>query len=146
MNRKLLLVATVFALGFISCPAIPPMGLMGTLIAPAGTDVNGTIVVACNVVTCAASPQGNADVITVTQTGLTAQWFIPLTTAGKYRVFAVNAQQGLTGIYKNLTNNSNVVELVMNQPGENLNITINLEKAVVPARALDLLNTTVANP
>ena len=145
MNKKLLLVGIAFTLGFSSCTATPPPpGLGGTLTAPAGTDLKGTIVIACNIETCTAASRGTADVVTVTTNGLSTKWNILLAAHGKFRVFAVNAEQGLTGFYKNPVDSTNIID--SSHYSISFDINISMQKATVPAQALDLLNATLPNP
>jgi hypothetical protein len=143
-NKKLLLVFSVLALGFTACPAPQSFGLGGTIIAPAGSDVKGTIIMACNIKTCTEPRSANAEVFTVDTTGLTAQFNIVLFAPGKYQVIAVNAAQGLIGVYKNPTDNSNTVEIA--GFGSETKISITLVKGAVPAQAVDLFKTELLSP
>jgi hypothetical protein len=147
-NKKLLLVFSVLALGFTACPAPQTFGLRGTITAPAGSDVKGTIIMACNIKDCTEPRSANAEVFTVDTTGLTAQWNIVLFAPGKYQVIAVNAAQGLIGVYKNPTDNSNTVEPSGSYSGGSLgtNISITLVKGAVPSQALDLFKTELSSP
>jgi hypothetical protein len=146
LNKKLLLAFLVLAFGLIACSELPPPMVIGTITAPVGSDVKGTIIMACNIKEC--TPGGisaNAEVFTVDTTGLTAPWAIRLSTLGKYQVIAVNAAQGLIGVYKNPTTNSNIVD-VGPFGAETSNVDITLVKGAVPARALDLFNIELSIP
>jgi hypothetical protein len=122
----------------------PDYVLRGTITAPAGSDVKGTIIMACNIEDCLPQKSANAEVFTVDTTGLTAQFNITLLAPGKYQVIAVNTVQGLIGVYKNPADNSNTVENTGFGPSPT--ITITLSKGVVPAKAMDLFKTELSPP
>ena len=144
LNKKLLLAFSVLALGFTACPISPTYMLAGTITAPAGSDVKGTIIMACNISNCNSSSISKADVITIDTSGLSTQWKMPFSGPGKYQVIAVNTTQGLIGVYKNPTDNSSVIEVNGYDLGSNVNIT--LVKGAVPAHALDLFKTELPTP
>jgi hypothetical protein len=145
-SKKLLLVFSMVALGFTACPAPPPPPiLLGTITAPAGSDVKGTIIMACNITQCTPQRSATAEVFTIDNTGLTSEWSLRVFGSGKYQVIAVNTSQGLIGVYKNPTTNSSVVE-VDGYGGMASNINITLVKGAVPAQALELFKTELPTP
>jgi hypothetical protein len=143
-NNKLLSVISVLALGFTACTQPPLFRLSGKLTAPAGSDVKGTIIMACNIEICNPQTQAKANVMTVDATGLSARWSIELSGPGKYQLIAMNAPQGLTGAYKNPKDNSSIVEVDGYNSGGNVDIT--LVKGTPPAQALDLFKTELPSP
>jgi hypothetical protein len=145
LNRKLLLVFSVLALGLTACPAPRTYGISGTITVPAGSDVKDTIIMACNIESCKKQFSANAEVTTIGSTGLSAQWNIILFTPGKYQVIAVNTAQGLIGVYKNSTTNSSFVE-VKGIDNSEPDVNITLVKGAVPAQALDLFTTELSTP
>lgn len=146
LNQKLLLAYSVLVLGFTACPATPPPPmLIGTITAPAGSDVKGTIIMACDIKECTPQRSANAEVFTVDNTGLTSGWSMRVSGAGKYQVIAVNTAQGLIGVYKNPATNSSIVE-VDPYGGLVSNVNITLVKGAVPAKAMDLFKTELSTP
>lgn len=136
LKGKLLMVFSALALGFTACPAPQSYGLGGTITVPAGSDVKGTIIMACNIENCKPQTQGNAKVVTIDTSGLTTQWNLAVFDPGKYQVIAVNTAQGLIGVYKNPKDNSSIVEI--DGLDSKTDINISLQKGNVPAQALDL--------
>jgi hypothetical protein len=145
LDKKLLLAYSVLMLGFTACPISPTYMLGGMITVPAGSDVKGTIIMACNIIDCNSSNTSKADVMTIDATGLSTQWRMPFSGPGRYQVIAVNTAQGLIGVYKNPANNLSFVEVQgAYTPEPDVNIT--MVKGAVPAQALDLFKTELSSP